>query len=128
MFVHSHFSYSILQNYYLSLQVLNLLQPKAGESDTENKDTKPELSKEESKAQATADIKKNQDLLAAQVKMNKNKDEQRKEVLKIQNDLRKRKQELLDKQLSQQKILIEKMSKCKYFTIVNQTNLMVFGF
>lgn len=128
MFVHSHFSYSILQNYDLSLQVLNLLQPKAGESDTENKDTKPELSKEESKAQATADIKKNQDLLAAQVKMNKNKDEQRKEVLKIQNDLRKRKQELLDKQLSQQKILIEKMSKCKYFTIVNQTNLMVFGF
>lgn len=45
--------------------------------------------------------------------MNKNKDEQRKEVLKIQSDLRKRKQELLDKQLSQQKILIEKMSKCK---------------
>lgn len=107
------------------LQVLNLLQPKAGESDTENKDAKPELTKEESKAQATADIKKNQDFLAAQVKMNKNKDEQRKEVLKIQNDLRKRKQELLDKQLSQQKILIEKMSKCKYFTFVSRTSLMV---
>lgn len=44
--------------------------------------------------------------------MNKNKDEQRKEVLKIKSDLRKRKQELLDKQLSQQKILIEKMEKC----------------
>ncbi|XP_023311914.1 zinc finger protein swm isoform X3 [Anoplophora glabripennis] len=67
--------------------------------------------KEETKAQATAAIKKNQELLAAQAKVNKNKDVQRKEVLKIQNDLRKRKQELLEKQLSQQKVLIEKMEK-----------------
>ncbi|CAG9767759.1 unnamed protein product [Ceutorhynchus assimilis] len=98
-----------------SNKVLNLVQPKAGETEIENKsdekDEKPELSKEESKAQATAAIQKNQDLLAAQVKMHKNKDEQRKEVIKIQSDLRKRKQELLDKQLSQQKVLIEKMSK-----------------
>ncbi|XP_050292725.1 RNA-binding protein 26 isoform X2 [Anthonomus grandis grandis] len=97
-----------------SNKVLNLVQPKAGEPDSEAKpdDTeKPELSKEETKAQATAAIQKNQDLLAAQVKMSKNKDEQRKEVLKIQSDLRKKKQELLDKQLSQQKVLIEKMSK-----------------
>lgn len=99
-----------------SNKVLNLVQPKAGESDTDTKaeekeEPKPELSKEETKAQATAAIKKNQDLLAAQAKVNKNKDEQRKEVLKIQSDLRKRKQELLDKQLSQQKILLEKMAK-----------------
>ncbi|KAF7284043.1 zinc finger protein swm [Rhynchophorus ferrugineus] len=98
-----------------SNKVLNLVQPKAGESDNETKldekDEKPELSKEETKAQATAAIKKNQDLLAVQAKVNKNKDEQRKEVLKIKSDLRKRKQELLDKQLSQQKILIEKMEK-----------------
>ncbi|XP_030748092.1 RNA-binding protein 26 [Sitophilus oryzae] len=98
-----------------SNKVLNLVQPKAGETDvdvkTEIKEEKPELSKEDSKAQAAAAIKKNQDLLAVQAKVNKNKDEQRKEVLKIQSDLRKRKQELLDKQLSQQKILIEKMEK-----------------
>ncbi|XP_060533115.1 zinc finger protein swm [Cylas formicarius] len=92
-----------------SNKVLNLVQPKADDADKE--EAKPEITKEETKAQATVAIKKNQDLIAAQVKVNKNKDEQRKEVLKIQSDLRKRKQELLDKQLSQQKILIDKMSK-----------------
>ncbi|KAL1500976.1 hypothetical protein ABEB36_006386 [Hypothenemus hampei] len=98
-----------------SNKVLNLVQPKADVNETgdkKNEDAKPqELSKEETKAQATAAIKKNQDLLAAQAKMHKNKDEQRKEVMKIQSDLIKRKQDLLDKQLSQQKVLIEKMSK-----------------
>ncbi|KAJ8982216.1 hypothetical protein NQ317_013518 [Molorchus minor] len=89
------------------------------EKNSENQETeegkeKPEAkeaTKEESKAQATAAIKKNQELLAAHAKVKKNQDVQRKEVLKIQCDLRKRKQELLDKQLSQQKILIEKMEK-----------------
>ncbi|XP_019773484.1 zinc finger protein swm isoform X2 [Dendroctonus ponderosae] len=98
-----------------SNKVLNLLQPKADKTEGENKEEKgelkPELSKEETKAQATAAIHKYQDFLAVQAKMNKNKDEQRKEVLQIQSNLRKRKQELLDKQLSQQKILVEKMSK-----------------
>ncbi|XP_066144264.1 zinc finger protein swm [Euwallacea fornicatus] len=96
-------------------KVLNLVQPKAGEGEGENgtvkDEIKPELTKEESKAQEAADIKKNQELLAAQLKMSKSKDEQRKEVLKIQSNLRKRKQELLDKQLSQQKVLLDKMSK-----------------
>lgn len=105
-------------------KVLNLVQPRADasngtpaadaqEGDTEAAKAAAKENKEETKAQATAAIKKNQELLAAQAKVNKNKDVQRKEVLKIQNDLRKRKQELLEKQLSQQKVLIEKMEKCK---------------
>ncbi|KAJ8956336.1 hypothetical protein NQ318_015074 [Aromia moschata] len=102
-------------------KVLNLVQPKADRAeeaaaDGDDKEkaasaAKEAATKDESKAQATAAIKKNQELLAAQAKVKKNQDVQRKEVLKIQNDLRKRKQELLDKQLSQQKILIEKMEK-----------------
>lgn len=100
-------------------KVLNLVQPRAeannGAADSDPEKAKPATKeeKEETKAQATAAIKKNQELLAAQAKVNKNKDVQRKEVLKIQSDLRKRKQELLEKQLSQQKVLIEKMEKCK---------------
>jgi RNA-binding protein 26 len=96
-------------------KVLNLVQPRAdnvteggGEAQEKNK---PVVNKEENKAQAAAAIKKNQELLAAKEKLKKNQDEQRKEVLKIKNNLRKRKQELLEKQLSQQKILIEKMEK-----------------
>lgn len=72
------------------------------------------IAKEENKVQATEAIKKNQELIAAQVKVKKNHDVQRKNVMKIQIDLRKKKQELLDRQLSQQKILIEKMEKRKY--------------
>lgn len=52
---------------------MNLLQPKAGETEGAGQDdkeeAKPELSKEETKAQATAAIKKNQDLLAVQAKV-----------------------------------------------------------
>ncbi|KAJ8916686.1 hypothetical protein NQ315_000331 [Exocentrus adspersus] len=105
-------------------KVLNLVQPRADASNGNSvaaEESDPEKvkaagvatkeNKEETKAQATAAIKKNQELLAAQAKVNKNKDVQRKEVLKIQSDLRKRKQELLEKQLSQQKVLIEKMEK-----------------
>lgn len=98
-------------------KVLNLVQPRA-DNTTENETTQDKNTKtgnkEETKAQAAAAIKKNQELLAAKEKLKKNQDEQRKEVLKIKNNLRKRKQELLEKQLSQQKILIEKMEKCKY--------------
>ncbi|KAL3270663.1 hypothetical protein HHI36_021191 [Cryptolaemus montrouzieri] len=103
-------------------KVLNLVQPRAEESNlvppgSEAVDIKKDVAKtpvpnkEETKAQATAAIKKNQELLAVKEKLKKNQDEQRKEVMKIKQDLRKRKQELLEKQLSQQKILIEKMEK-----------------
>ncbi|KAK9887320.1 hypothetical protein WA026_021628 [Henosepilachna vigintioctopunctata] len=104
-------------------KVLNLVQPRAEESnltppgseaiaDVKNENLKSAaLNKEETKAQANAAIKKNQELLAVKEKLKKNQDEQRKEVMKMNQDLRKRKQELLEKQLSQQKILIEKMEK-----------------
>lgn len=102
-----------------SNKVLNLVQPKAdnsvnnNESDSENKhvNKQPEVKKEEIKAQAAAAIKKNQELLAAKEKLKKNQEEKRKEALKITHDLRKRKQELLEKQLAQQKLLIEKLEK-----------------
>lgn len=110
-------------------KVLNLVQSRAGGgaavdilSDTDApgcgggngaEKNSPTLNKEETKAQATAAIIKNQELLAAKEKLKKNQNEQRQEVLKIKNNLRKRKQELLEKQLSQQKILIEKMEKCE---------------
>lgn len=102
-------------------KVLNLVQPKVNDNGvTENVENEEEkakavaIAKEETKIQATEAIKKNQELLAAHVKVKKNQDVQRKNVLKIQSDLRKKKQELLDRQLSQQKILIDKMEKCKY--------------
>jgi hypothetical protein len=111
-------------------KVLNLVQPRAdnvteggGEAQEKNK---PVVNKEENKAQAAAAIKKNQELLAAKEKLKKNQDEQRKEVLKIKNNLRKRKQELLEKQLSQQKILIEKMEKRKFESKSNFSEENVF--
>lgn len=101
-----------------SNKVLNLVQPKVEntnntESETDAKQTtkQPEVKKEELKAQATAAIKKNQELLAAKEKLKKNQEEKRKEAIKITQDLRKRKQELLEKQLAQQKLLIEKLEK-----------------
>lgn len=72
------------------------------------------VKKEDLKAQAAAAIKKNQELLAAKEKLKKNQEEKRKEVIKITQDLRKRKQELLEKQLAQQKLLIEKMEKSEF--------------
>lgn len=105
-------------------KVLNLVQLKAEEpklippgseaNDVKNhtsENSPPTINKEEAKAQAAANIKKSQELLAAKEKLKKNQDDKRKEVMKINQDLRKRKQELLEKQLSQQKILIEKMEK-----------------
>ncbi|KAF5283114.1 hypothetical protein FQA39_LY17421 [Lamprigera yunnana] len=101
-----------------SNKVLNLVQPKADGSD-EVVDEKKSLTKnninpatkEETKVQAAAAIKKGQELLAAKEKLKKNQEEKRKEALKITQDLQKRKQELLEKQLAQQKLLIEKMEK-----------------
>lgn len=101
-------------------KVLNLVQPKADENPgdspplTEDELKLKAVTKEESKKEANEAIKKNQELIATQVKVKKNQDVQRKQVLKIQSDLRKKKQELLDKQLSQQKVLIEKMEKRKF--------------
>ncbi|CAG9815221.1 unnamed protein product [Phaedon cochleariae] len=101
-------------------KVLNLVQPRADSADPaapgggaesgQQEEEKP-ASREESKAQATEAIKKNQELLATQAKVKRSQDVQRKEVLKMQKDLRRKKQELLDKQLTQQRVLIEKMEK-----------------
>ncbi|CAG9829792.1 unnamed protein product [Diabrotica balteata] len=88
------------------------VQPKADEAEQlPAEEEKKPISKEESKLQAAEAIKKNQELIATQVKVKKNQDVQRKQVLKIQSDLRKKKQDLLEKQLSQQKVLIEKLEK-----------------
>ncbi|GLH16264.1 Uncharacterized protein GBIM_20585 [Gryllus bimaculatus] len=65
---------------------------------------------ENSKAIAAV-IKKSQEMLAAKETLKKKQEEKRKEALKLTADLRKRKQELLDKQLSQQKKLIERLEK-----------------
>ena len=56
-------------------------------------------------------IKKTQEILAAKESIKKKQEEKRKEALKISSDLRKRKQELLDKQLLELKTLIEKLEK-----------------
>lgn len=60
---------------------------------------------------AVAAIKRGQELLAAKEKLKKNQEEKRREAVKLTQDLRKRKQELLEKQLAQQKLLIDKMEK-----------------
>lgn len=119
-------------------KVLNLVQPKADENDEKNTshqnnnnniNTNPskksnvyvpslmkkfEQQKEDSKALANAAIVKNQEILAAKEQLKKKHEEKRKEALKITHDLRKRKQELLEKQLAQQKLLIEKLEKSTY--------------
>ncbi|KAK4878106.1 hypothetical protein RN001_010612 [Aquatica leii] len=99
-------------------KVLNLVQPKADNAEdaanekiNSTKNSVNSVTKEETKVQAAAAIKKGQELLAAKEKLKKNQEEKRKEALKITQDLRKRKQELLEKQLAQQKLLIEKMEK-----------------
>lgn len=66
---------------------------------------------ENSKAQAAAAIKKTQEILAVKETLKKKQEEKRKEALKLTADLRKRKQDLLDKQLAQQKLLIERLEK-----------------
>lgn len=106
-------------------KVLNLLQPKAtgtmeGEvsevvgGDKSSQKFMAPKSTQETKAQAAAAIKKGQELLAAKEKLKKNQEEKKKEVMKITQDLRKRKQDLLEKQLASQKLLIEKLEKSKF--------------
>ncbi|KAK9745392.1 PWI domain [Popillia japonica] len=94
-----------------SNKVLNLVQPKAETKPEEPDDAKQqknvETVKEDKKAQVAAAIKKNQELLAAKEKRKKNQEE----ALKVSQNLRKRQQELLEKQLAQQKLLIGKMEK-----------------
>lgn len=67
----------------------------------------------DTKALANAAIVKGQEILAAKEQLKKKHEEKRKEAIKITQDLRKRKQELLEKQLAQQKLLIEKLEKSK---------------
>ncbi|XP_065343742.1 RNA-binding protein 26 isoform X3 [Cloeon dipterum] len=112
-----------------SNKVLNLIQQKAksdaeflpgGEKADANRNVyvpsakKPDPAlQENSKALAAAAIMKNQEILLAKEKLKKRQEEKRKEALKMTADLRKRKQELLDMQLTQQKVLIEKLEKGK---------------
>ncbi|XP_015113241.1 RNA-binding protein 26 isoform X1 [Diachasma alloeum] len=56
-------------------------------------------------------IKKTQEILAAKETLKKKQEEKRKEAIKITADLRKRKQELLDKNLIEIRSLIEKAEK-----------------
>ncbi|XP_017772028.1 PREDICTED: RNA-binding protein 26 isoform X2 [Nicrophorus vespilloides] len=103
-------------------KVLNLVQPKANQDikggsadaveDDPEKIKELEAKKEEMKAQASLAIKKGQELLAAKEKMKKNQEQKLKEAVKLTANLRRRKQELLEKQLAQQKLLIEKLEKC----------------
>ncbi|XP_069684891.1 RNA-binding protein 26 isoform X2 [Periplaneta americana] len=72
---------------------------------TVQENTKPQVSA------AAAAIKKTQEILAVKETLKKKQEEKRKEALKITADLRKRKQDLLDKQLAQQKLLIERLEK-----------------
>ncbi|KAJ3652124.1 hypothetical protein Zmor_018117 [Zophobas morio] len=65
----------------------------------------------DSKTQVLTAIKKNQELLAAKVKLQKNKNTFRTDILKMKNNVIRRKCELLEKQFSQQKILLAKMEK-----------------
>ncbi|XP_071442055.1 RNA-binding protein 26 isoform X2 [Hetaerina americana] len=69
------------------------------------------VAQENAKAQVAAAIKKSQEILAAKEAWKKKQEENRKEALKMNANLRKRKQELVEKQLAQQKILIEKLEK-----------------
>ncbi|XP_072760590.1 RNA-binding protein 26 isoform X2 [Anoplolepis gracilipes] len=56
-------------------------------------------------------IKKTQEILAAKETLKKKQEEKRKEAIKLTADLRKRKQELLDKHLIELRILIDKAEK-----------------
>lgn len=66
------------------------------------------ISTRESKVQA---IKKTQEILAAKENLKKKQEEKRKEAIKLTADLRKRKQELLDKHLIEIRALIERAEK-----------------
>ncbi|KAJ9594957.1 hypothetical protein L9F63_013741, partial [Diploptera punctata] len=108
-------------------KVLNTVQPKASvanqpeekeyhhERALKKQETPPPVvststAQENAKAQAAvAAIKKNQEILAVKETLKKKQEEKRKEAIKLTADLRKRKQALLDRQLDQQKQLIERL-------------------
>ena len=69
--------------------------------------------KEKEREKAVAAIKRSQEILAAKEALKKKQEEQKREATKLQVDLQRRKQELLDKQLQQQRVLIEKLEKNK---------------
>lgn len=112
-----------------SNKVLNLVQPKADEApdidkapnsgdsaanNNNNSVLTPVMDKEEAKQQTAAAIRKGQELLATKEKLRKNQEEKKREAMRLSQNLTKRKQELLEKQLAQQKLLIDKMEKSKY--------------
>ncbi|XP_044739465.1 RNA-binding protein 26 [Chrysoperla carnea] len=65
----------------------------------------------DNRAQQNAAIKKSQEILAFKEQVKKKQEERRKEAAQLTQDLIKRKQELLDKQLTQQKVLLDKLEK-----------------
>ena len=69
--------------------------------------------KEKEREKAVAAIKRSQEILAAKEALKKKQEEQKREATKLQVDLQRRKQELLDKQLQQQRVLIERLEKNK---------------
>jgi len=58
-------------------------------------------------------IRKSQELLAAQENLKKLQEQKKQEVLKMNNDLRKRKQTMMEEQIEQQKKLIAKFEGSK---------------
>ncbi|KAG7214031.1 hypothetical protein KM043_001398 [Ampulex compressa] len=73
--------------------------------------TSPKAAVAPSREDKVLAIKKNQEILAAKETLKKKQEEKRKEALKLTADLRKRKQELLDKHLVEIRALIEKAEK-----------------
>ncbi|CAL8104757.1 unnamed protein product [Orchesella dallaii] len=65
------------------------------------------------KLQAVEAIRKSQELLAAQENLKKLQEQKKQEVLKMSNDLRKRKQTMMEEQIEQQKKLIAKFEHSK---------------
>lgn len=76
----------------------------------------------DNRAQQNAAIKKSQEILAFKEQVKKKQEERRKEAAQLTQDLIKRKQELLDKQLTQQKVLLDKLEKGKFLI------LLIWGF
>ncbi|XP_011301851.1 RNA-binding protein 26 isoform X2 [Fopius arisanus] len=73
--------------------------------------TQPQASTPPTREDRVLAIKKTQEILAAKETLKKKQEEKRKEAIKITADLRKRKQELLDKNLIEIRSLIEKAEK-----------------
>ncbi|CAK9831705.1 RNA-binding protein 26 [Anthophora retusa] len=73
--------------------------------------TSPKTTTVPTRADKVLAIKKTQEILAAKETLKKKQEEKRKEALKLTADLRKRKQELLDKHLIEIRALIEKAEK-----------------